>query len=135
MKLFTLIVKFMASGSEVQALGRANMATYWKCININIFHCKLSLGHIKLNMFYFKKNPEYCMLLAIYCKSLQISFYHKFTIAGPWSYSKDNPIFLRLLRTPLSLLWIDVCKHQIIKAGAIVRGVSDYGLDFNIKLK
>lgn len=34
-----------------------------------------------------------------------------------------------------SLLWIDVCKHEIIKAGVIIRGVSNKGWNSKMKLE
>lgn len=45
----------------------------------------------------------------------------------------DNPIFLPLVTPPPPIFLF--FKHQILKAGVTVRGISDYGLDVKLKLK
>lgn len=49
---------------------------------------------------------------------------------GNMRFLHSTPLF-----TPSPFLWINVLKHQIMKAGLMVRRLSYLGLDFQIKLK
>lgn len=81
---------------------------------------------------HFKWNCEYHESLNI--KDMQVLFYQKFTIFGPWSKGINNQKFFWLLppapHPPASNFLIDACKRQIIKVG-----VGYLSEEFRIRVK